>query len=284
VRAVNLIPADGASGSRGGAGVGPYALLGALAVLLVGVLVYVLTDNQVVERRAQLASLQAQAQALQTRAAADRPYQEFAALAQARVQTVRQLGHARFDWHRAFGDLARVMPGNVWLTSLLGTVTNGVSVGGGGGDTSTLRGALPNPAIELTGCTTSHDDVARLLSRLRLMTGVVRVALASSSKADSVAGGAGGGTSDCTYGHTGFTQFGIVVFFAPLPSVPSPTQPGATGATAAAAAPPAAGTTPAASTTPAAGAPPAAGTTPAPGGAAAPAGSSPTPAAGGNAG
>lgn len=253
MRAVNLIPSEAGHGGRGG-GTGPWIVLGALGLLLAGVIAYVLTNNTLVERRAQFASLQTQAQAAQAQANAMRPYREFAALAQARVETVRQLGAARFDWHRAFAQLAQVIPGDVWLTSLLGTVTTGVSVdGAGSGDTSSVRAALPNPAIEVSGCTTGHDEVARLISRLRLMSGVVRVALADSTKDESSGGG-----SDCRYGHSRFPQFGLVVFFEPLPAVPSPTQPGAATATGA----PAAASTPAAGT-----AAPAASTTPAPSGA-----------------
>lgn len=262
MRAVNLIPSEAGQGGRGGASIGPWALFAVLGLLLAGVLGYVLTNNQLVDRRAQLATLQTQAHAIQAQADAARPYREFAALAQARVETVRQLGASRFDWHRAFAELAQVMPSDVWLTSLLGTVAPGVSVdGAGSGDTGSLRSALPNPAIELTGCTTGNDEVARLISRLRLMTGVVRVALSSTTKDDSSTGGGGGGGAgggDCRYGHAGFPQFGIVVFFAPLPAVPAPTAPSAAGATAgtpASSAAPAAGaspsTTPAASTTPA---------------------------------
>jgi Tfp pilus assembly protein PilN len=254
MRAVNLIPSEAGRGGRGGASTGPYVVLGVLALLLVGVVAYVLTNNSLVDRRAELATLQTQAQAAQAQADATRPYREFAKLAEARVETVRQLGAARFDWHRAFADLAQVIPDDVWLTSLLGTVTTGVSVeGGGAGDTATLRSALPNPAIELSGCTTGHDEVARLISRLRLMTGVTRVALADSTKDESGQGGAGAG-ADCRYGHARFPQFGIVVFFAPLPAAPAPTQtdPTATGATAATATQaPAGSVSPAASTTPA---------------------------------
>ena len=256
MRAVNLIPSEAGGGGRGGASIGPWALFAVLGLLLVGVLGYVLTNNQLVDRRAQLSGLQTQAHAIQARADAARPYREFAALAQARVETVRQLGAARFDWHRAFANLAQVIPGDVWLTSLLGTVAPGVSVdGAGSGDTGSLRSALPNPAIELTGCTTGNDEVARLISRLRLMTGVVRVALSSATKDDTSTGGGGGDGGDCRYGHAGFPQFGIVVFFAPLPAVPAPTAPDASGATSASSAAPAAAAssspTPAASTTPA---------------------------------
>lgn len=230
MRAVNLIPSDSARGGVGG-GIGPYALLGVLGVLLAGVIAYVLTNNTLVERRAEVASLQTQARAAQAQAEATRPYREFAALAEARVSTVRQLGRARFDWHRAFDEIARVMPDDVWLTSLLGTVTTGVSVeGAGSGSTGGLRGALPNPAIELTGCTTGHAEVARLISRLRLMTGVVRVSLSDSAKAEAggAGGGGGGGGGDCRNGNATFPQFGIVVFFEPPPTVAPPADAAAT--------------------------------------------------------
>lgn len=238
MRAVNLIPSESGRGGSAG-GVGAYVVLGVLALLLVGVLAYVVTNNQLAQRRADLAAVQTQAARAQEQANAMAPYREFAALAQARVETVRQLGAARFDWHRAFSDLAQVIPDDVWLTSLLGTVTTGVSVdGAGAGDTGPIRSALPNPAIELTGCTVGHDQVARLISRLRLMTGVLRVALADSTKDDAGSGGA-----DCRYGHDRFPQFGLVVFFAPLPPAPAPTQ-----ADPAAVAAPAAATTPAPAT------------------------------------
>lgn len=241
MRAVNLIPQDSGQGGGGvgsGSGTGVYVLLGVLALLVASVAAFVLTNNQVVERRAEAATLQAQVRAAQAQAQAMRPYTEFATLAQARVQTVRQLGESRFDWHRALSELSKVVPDDVWLTSLLGTVTTGVSVeGAASGGTGSLRGALPNPAIELTGCTTSHEGVGRLISRLRLMDGVERVALADSSKQESSSGGSG----DCRNGHKDFPQFGLVVFFAPLPAVPAPpaTVAGATAPVASTSTPPA---------------------------------------------
>jgi Tfp pilus assembly protein PilN len=244
VRAVNLIPAES---GRGGAGA--FVLVGALGVLLAGVLFYVLTGNTVVDRKAELTQLQTQVAAAQSQAEAMRPYRDFASLAQSRVETVRSLGKARFDWHRALGDLSKVIPDNVWLTSLLGTVTSGVNVdGASAGTTSTLRSALPNPAIEMTGCTTDHDSVVRLISDLRLIDGVQRVALAQSAKAtlSSGSGTSGGGDSgDCRHGHANFPEFDLVIFFKPLPALPS------TGAATAGGAVPAATTAPAGTTTPA---------------------------------
>jgi Tfp pilus assembly protein PilN len=212
VRAVNLIPADVAGGGRTSAG--PLMLLGGLAVLLALVTAHVLTGNTIKERRSELVSVHGQLAVAQAQADATRPYREFAALARARVDTVRQLGSARFDWHRAFADLSTVIPDDVWLSSLTGTVTTGVSVAGGdSGGASTLRAAIPSPAIELSGCTVSHEGVVRLISRLRLLHTVQRVSLADSSKNDG---------GDCQHGHTNFPAFHLVVFFAPIPTVQAP--------------------------------------------------------------
>jgi Tfp pilus assembly protein PilN len=276
MRAVNLIPAESKVGGR--SGMAPYILLGVLAVLLAGVAYYVLTSNSIVDRKAKLAALENQTQAAQQQAQAVQPYQQFASLAQARVQTIRQLGQARFDWQRALSDLSKVMPDNVWLSSLTATVAPGVSIGGGGGGggggTTNLRGALPNPAFEISGCTTDHDSVVRFISRLRLMDGVQRVALADSQKGDSSSSGGGSGGStggDCRHGHGNFPAFDLVVFFDPIPALPAPSAPGASPASGAPAA--AGAATPAASTTPTA---PPQGTTPAP----APASAATTPSSG----
>jgi Tfp pilus assembly protein PilN len=220
MRAVNLIPSDAPGGGSGGLGVP--ALLGGLALLLALVVLHVLTGNQIAQRKTELASVEAQVATAQAQAEATRPYREFAVLARARVETVRQLGSARFDWHRAFADLATVIPDNVWLTAVTGTVTTGVNVAGGdAGAASGLRAAIPNPAITMSGCTVDHESVVRLISRLRLMHHVQRVSLADSSK------DAGG---DCQHGHTNFPQFDLVVFFGPIPAVQPPVAEQAPGA------------------------------------------------------
>src|SRR5262249_26354018 len=156
-----------------------------------------------------LASVKRDAAAAEATAAALRPYREFADLSRSRVQTVSQLASTRFDWERTMRDLAQVLPSNVWLVSFVGTVAPGISFadsgGASSGDTGTLRSSQPVPAIELVGCADSQEQVAQVISRLRLMRGVTHVSLASSEKAQqSAAGGApgaGGATStDCRHG------------------------------------------------------------------------------------
>jgi Tfp pilus assembly protein PilN len=226
MRAVNLIPNDAKRG--GGAGLagkmpGPGALvIAALAVAVLFVTIYVLSGNTISERTTKLATLQAQANQAQQEVARLAPYTQFAQLAQTRAETVREIAATRFDWHAALADLSRVVPANTSLVSLFGSVAPGASVAGSSssGGTATLRTDIPSPAFEMSGCTQTQDDVARLMSRLRLINGVTRVTLADTTKPDSAGAGSssttsasGGNSSGCGDG----PGFDLVVFFSPLP-------------------------------------------------------------------
>jgi Tfp pilus assembly protein PilN len=219
VRAVNLIPRDqrrgGGGGPGGRTGSAVYILLGVLGALVLAMSVYVLTGNQVNSRKGEVAKVNQEATALEQQAAALKPYSQFATLSKSRLETVTSLADSRFNWERAMRDLARALPDDVWLTSLVGTVAPGVTLeGGGGGSTGSLRSAVTMPAIELVGCTESQSSVSRVMARLRTMRGVQRVSLASSEKAEGTAGGGGGGsTADCRNGSSQFPQFELVIFF-----------------------------------------------------------------------
>jgi hypothetical protein len=159
MRAVNLIPADlqrGAGGAAGRSSGGAYIVLGALAVLVVMVASLVLAGNSVSDKKAELATLSQQADAAEARAHSLASYTKFSAIRTKRVQTVQQIAASRFDWSHALHEVARVLPRNAWLTTLTGTTTPSVTIGGSGG--GSLRGALPVPAIEIVGCTTRHHQ------------------------------------------------------------------------------------------------------------------------------
>lgn len=238
MKAVNLVPAER---RRGGVGAGRsgglvYALLAGLAVLVLGVGGYVLAGNGVAQRKSELARVTREVSSAQAQLAATRPYNSFSALRLARVTTITQLTNSRFSWRTALDQLSRVLPGNVWLTSVVGTVQPGVNVQGasGGGGTSTIRTTQPVPALELMGCTTSQSEVSRLMSQLRLMDGVSRVSLASSDKTDAATGGgssaaaaapAAGAASggDCRHGSSKVPQFQLVVFFGSAPAAAAAT-------------------------------------------------------------
>jgi Tfp pilus assembly protein PilN len=246
VRAVNLLPPDlrGASkttaelsvASEASGGAGPFVVLGVLAACVAGIAGYVLTDNTIKQRQADLAAVTAHQQSLAAEAAKLKPYADYDAKAKARVQTVKDLAGSRFDWEQALRDLSRAIPGNVTLKELSGNVNADSGTGGGG---SSLRSAIAAPAITLTGCTTDQSGVARLMSRLRGIDGVTRVSLAKSdvtTVADSgdASGGATAQRNAAPCGIGDRPQFQLVVFFehasaaVSAPPAGSATTPGAT--------------------------------------------------------
>jgi Tfp pilus assembly protein PilN len=202
-------------------------VLGVLVIVLAYVTLYVLTGNTISQRKSQLAALHLQVSQEQAQIARFNSFTQFEKLAQQRADTVRQIATSRFDWHGALSDLSKVMPANTVLQSLTATAAPGASVSGAGGSTgsSGVRGDINAPALELKGCTATQDDVARLISRLRLINGVQRVTLEDSAKGSSQAGaaasapsaagvGAGAGSGGCPVNGP---TFDMVVFFQSLP-------------------------------------------------------------------
>jgi Tfp pilus assembly protein PilN len=220
MRAVNLIPADSRSGSRNrgsatGMAVPVYILLGFLAAAVALVTIFVLTNNSISSRTAQLSNLKTEVAQEQAAVARLGEFTKFAALAQTRITTVNSIAAARFDWHSALSNLAQVIPANTTLQSVVGTVVPGASSGGAGsGGTGSIRGDVTAPAFELSGCTKSQDDVAKLMSQLRLINGVTRVTISDSQMSNSTSAPAANGTSQGCGANA--PSFDLVVFFQPV--------------------------------------------------------------------
>jgi Tfp pilus assembly protein PilN len=228
MRAVNLLTPEMRSSQKGSGsgaprpsamstsgGIGAFALLGVLALIVAGVAGLVLSTNVVKQKQSDLAAVSAKNDATVNRAAQLKPYADFQTLAQARASTVQGLASARFDWEQSLRDLSRAVPHNVYLSSITGSVGGGAAGGGGG---SGIRSSISAPAIELAGCTKTQPDVARLMSRLRNVQGVTRVSLSKSEKSDTAAasGGAGAPTGGSSVGPCGKgspPSFDVVVFF-----------------------------------------------------------------------
>ncbi len=220
MKAINLVPEDqrrGASQSR--TGVAVYGALAALGLTVALLLVWTLTSNQVGARKAELSDLRAQTAVAEREAGELEPYRRFAALRESRYQTARSLAASRFDWGPVMRKVAMVLPPDVWLSSLQGTVAPDTELeDAGGGDASTLRGTVQAPALEVVGCTRDQSQVARTMARLRLIDGVQRVTLATSEKGDSgpasSAGASATGADDCRGGRSDIPKFDILAFFA----------------------------------------------------------------------
>jgi Tfp pilus assembly protein PilN len=228
MKAINLIPDElRGAGSRGRAGAGAYVALGVLAVALLMVTAYTLTTRSLSDKRANVTSLEQQAADAEARAGNLKAYTEFTALREKRAETVRSLAASRFDWGHTLHELSRVLPANAWLSSVRATVSPTVSVEGA--TTDPLRNSISAPAIELLGCTKSHDDVAGVITNLRRIQGVKRVSLSSAIKSETQTGqGAvsdSGNAGDCTRGSSRYPKFSLTVFLA------APETPGTSGAT-----------------------------------------------------
>jgi Tfp pilus assembly protein PilN len=245
MKAVNLIPeeARGRSRAKPGTfglaagprdGMGAYVLLAALAVAVLMAGAWAMTGKQLSDGRSDLARANEAAQAAEAKGAALAPFKTFAALSTARVETVRGLLDGRFDWSHGLHEVARVLPRDIDLISLVGTTSPNSSVQGAAG--SSARSSVPAPAIDLIGCAKTQSDVARLLARLRSIDGVQRVSLTSSEKADS----ASLSQTDCR-SSVKMPQFQVTVFFQ-APSGIAPAAGATTTAATAAATAPAGGT------------------------------------------
>lgn len=230
MKAVNLIPQDtrgrrgGGAGSPSGSGAGVWVLLAVLAVAVVVVAANALAGRELAGKKAELARAQSAAQTAEAKAATLASGDSTATLRKARVDTIEGLIDGRFDWSRSLREVARAVPADVDLTSLVGTVAPNTQVAGGGG--GSLRGALPVPAVDLIGCAPSHARVATLVARLRAIDGVQRVSLASSEKLDQGALS----ETDCR-ATDNMPQFQLTVFYeAPEGLVPAVDAAGADAA------------------------------------------------------
>ncbi len=234
MRPVNLIPAEERRGSQAPMRTGPlpYLLVGVLVAVLAGVTALVLTGNQIADSKAELAQLQREDAAAKARAERLAAFTQFETLHEQRLATIASLADSRFDWERVMRELSLILPDDAWLVSLNATASpeasggseSGGSSSGGGG--SALRGSVPGPALEISGCAAGQESVAGFVTALKDIDGVTRVgvesselpeqAIASSAGEGEAAGG--GGNSDCKT-RDFIAQFSLVVAFdaAPVP-------------------------------------------------------------------
>ena len=228
MRAVNLIPAEQRGGAAVGAGRsegGAYAVLALCGGLALMALLYGMARHQVSSRRSQAASITAQATQAQSAVERLAPYTSFIALREQRTQAVNELVNSRFDWAHVFHEFGRVLPVEISISSLSGTIAgttaaaapqaaaapsaaaSSASAASASAASTSVTSATPPgsvPTFTLTGCATSQPAVAVMLERLRLMDGVNAVTLQSSTRASSGAS-SGGSSGGCPSRDPAFT-------------------------------------------------------------------------------
>jgi Tfp pilus assembly protein PilN len=216
MRPVNLIPSEERPGRQRPLRGGPvaYVIVAALALALIGVTVLVITDNQISERKGEVAKLESETAAAEAEANSLASYTQFHSVQEQRVATVAGLADSRFDWVRVMHELALVLPGDVWLTSLTGTVNSSVSLSGG--SNISMRSKIPGPALELVGCARSQNAVAGFIQAVKEIDGVTRVGVPASTLGSS-SGGSGSSTTSTCQTRKFIAQFQMVIAFDAAP-------------------------------------------------------------------
>ncbi len=226
MRSVNLIPPDerGSDRSAMRTGAFSYVLIGALVLALLGVIALAFTSKQVSDRNSEIGQLQTQAQQAEAKAQSLQEFANFRAVQQQRSSTITSLAQSRFDWQRVINELARVIPSNVWLVQLAGTVNPQVSLPDA--PEISVRDSVSGPALELVGCAVNQDAVAGFIASLEEIDGVTRVGLQQSGKVDdettlggaSVTSASGQQTNAECRTNPGIPKFEIVVAFDAVPT------------------------------------------------------------------
>ena len=184
MRAVNLLPREDPRTRRRGMP-SPWLLLSAAAPLVAGSLVYLGYSSEhssVMANRAQLTVLQsrlaARTPALSNVAA------ETGLLSQrtTRLAALQDALAKEMPWDQTLDDLARVLPKQVWLTSLSAQSPTPAATA-----TSTIAAPTTGAptGFTLQGYAHSQAEVADLLSRLSLLPMLSNVSLASTSTSTS---------------------------------------------------------------------------------------------------
>jgi Tfp pilus assembly protein PilN len=180
MKSVNLIPPDArrGDGTKMRTGSVPYVVLAALGLALLGVIVVALTSKQVSDKESEVANLEQELQAKTAKAESLTAFSEFGAVEEMRAATVSSLATSRFDWERVLNEMALIIPEDVWLVQLAGTVNPGVQLDDA--PEIQIRDSVAGPALEIVGCAPGQDAVARFVADLEDIDGVTRVGVASS--------------------------------------------------------------------------------------------------------
>jgi Tfp pilus assembly protein PilN len=215
VRPINLIPQEERRSHGTSTRSGPlaYIVVGSLVALLVGIVVLVLTSNQISERETEVAKLEEQKAVAVARADRLAPYTSFEQVAAQRVLTASALADSRFDWPRVIRQLSLVLPPAVYFESLAGSA-------GGVGGTEGVAAGVSGPSLTMKGCAPGQDTVAAFVAALKEIDGVTRVGLSKSAMSSDSAEEDRKGY--CALGEK--AQFEIVVAFDAAPPSPDATE------------------------------------------------------------
>jgi Tfp pilus assembly protein PilN len=186
MRGVDLLPKDAVKTKSRRASVIAIGAPVAVAVPLVALgFLYLGAHGKVSDNQAELDAVKAEIAALPTPTGPDIDASVVGDEA-VRATAVASVLGGRLAWDAVFRDMARVLPSNVWLTSLSASLPQGGNLADG--LTAPVAVTVPGQAaaaptaVVLEGYTYTQPDVARLLARLATLPSLRRVTLNTSQR------------------------------------------------------------------------------------------------------
>jgi Tfp pilus assembly protein PilN len=173
VRAVNLLPSDAARVRKPVNRVALGGVAGGAAVSLLMGAMYVSARSTLSDKERELAAARVELAATPKPKVAPAENQQLAKERSDRVAALATALHTRVGWDRIFGELASVLPADVWLSNLTASEPADASAPTGGS-------AAP---FTIQGYTYSQEGVARFLARLGVVPDLTDVQLQSSALA-----------------------------------------------------------------------------------------------------
>jgi len=176
MKRINLLPPEQrvkASRERGLL----WAILILVAIVVALGLVYVWQNGQVNDKQAELDGLNAEIAVVQQQIDALAPYAAIQTTRTAMTETAKGIYNARVPWATILQQVSLVIPENVRLQTLTGTVPAAMLPGPA---TPPVAGAA-TADVSFAGTTYTHKDVAEFMTRLGLIPQLSNVQLASST-------------------------------------------------------------------------------------------------------
>lgn len=157
-----------------------WAILILVAIVVALGLVYVWQNGQVTDKQVELDGLTTEMAAVQQQALALRPYAEIQTTRTAMTQAAKGIYDSRVPWSTILQEVSLVVPENVRLQSLSGTVPATMLPGPA---VAPAPAAAATTDLTFTGTSYAHKDVAEFMTRLGLIPQLSNVQLASSAGA-----------------------------------------------------------------------------------------------------
>lgn len=198
MRAVNLLPRDGAdAGRRLPAPPVLVACGGVVLVTAVLAMLFLSASSKVASEKTRLNAVQAQYDAIPAPPPASPVVSQLPQERQTRIGALAGALGERVDWDRLLREVSQVTPSNVWLTQVNAQAPSLVAAAiAASGATPTLGTSLPT-GIVIQGCTYSQEAVAVFLARLDIVPDLANMTLGKSDDGKSAGGGGNAGSTNC---------------------------------------------------------------------------------------